>query len=116
MRVTRVFPFIFVKSDSPQRREVREENQYLIFIGMTIAPELYQCSITVELISLCALCVFAVNNQYLINAEPQVKPPPKASSNSVSPRWIRPSRTAVSRASGTEAPEVLPCSPTVITT
>ena len=63
------------------------------------------------------LCVSAVYTiQYLSNAEPQVKPPPKASINRISPRWIRPSRTATSRASGTEAADVLPCSSTVTTT
>ena len=36
----------------------------------------------------------------MIRAEPQVKPPPKASSSRVSPRFILPSRTAVSGASG----------------
>ncbi|MCW8992477.1 MAG: hypothetical protein OQL07_04595 [Gammaproteobacteria bacterium] len=47
MQATRVFPFIFVKSDSPQRRKGREENQYFVFIGMTIAPELYQSAVAV---------------------------------------------------------------------
>src|SRR6185369_6201805 len=54
--------------------------------------------------------------QYLSAAAPQVKPPPIASSTTMSPRLIRPSRTAVSNASGTDAAEVLACSPTVITT
>src|SRR4051795_3690231 len=54
--------------------------------------------------------------QYLSAAAPQVKPPPIASSTTMSPRLIRPSRTAVSSASGTEAADVLACWSTVTTT
>src|SRR5690242_16804219 len=45
--------------------------------------------------------------QYLSAAAPHVKPPPIASSTTRSPRLMRPSRTAVSKASGTDAAEVL---------
>src|SRR5207245_1704469 len=41
--------------------------------------------------------------QYLSAAAPHVKPPPIASRTTTSPRLIRPSRIAVSKASGTEA-------------
>ena len=54
--------------------------------------------------------------QYLSTAAPQVKPPPIASSTTMSPRLIRPSLTAVSNASGTDAAEVLACWSTVTTT
>src|SRR3982751_880156 len=45
--------------------------------------------------------------QYLSAAAPHVKPPPIASSTTISPRLIRPSLTAVSNGSGTEAADVL---------
>ena len=48
--------------------------------------------------------------QYLSAAAPQVNPPPIASSTTRSPRLIRPSLTAVSSASGTDAADVLACS------
>src|SRR4029453_5708402 len=54
--------------------------------------------------------------QYLSTAAPQVNPPPIASSTTTSPRLIRPSLTAVSNASGTDAADVLACSSTVTTT
>src|SRR5437868_8087968 len=54
--------------------------------------------------------------QYLSAAAPHVKPPPIASNTTTSPRLIRPSLTAVSNASGTDAAEVLACSSTVTTT
>src|SRR4051794_358016 len=54
--------------------------------------------------------------QYLSAAAPHVKPPPIASSTTRSPRLIRPSLTAVSNASGTEAAEVLAWRSTVTTT
>jgi hypothetical protein len=46
---------------------------------------------------------------------PQVKPPPTPSSITCCPLRMRPSRTAVSSASGIDAAEVLPCEATVIT-
>ena len=54
--------------------------------------------------------------QYRSAAAPQVKPPPIASSTIRSPRLIRPSLTAVSSASGTDAAEVLACWSTVTMT
>src|SRR6056297_1053238 len=54
--------------------------------------------------------------QYFIRAAPQVNPPPKASSSMVSPRLMRPERTATSSAIGTDAADVLPCMSTVTTT
>ena len=47
------------------------------------------------------------------SAEPQVKPPPMASSSTRSPFLMRPSLTATLSASGIEAAEVLPCWSTV---
>jgi len=41
-------------------------------------------------------------------AEPQVKPPPKASSSTRFPGWMRPPRAASSRAMAVEAAEVFP--------
>ena len=40
-------------------------------------------------------------------AAPHVKPPPMASNTTIWPGWMRPSRVAVSSASGTDAAEVL---------
>ena len=60
--------------------------------------------------------IFGAIIQYLIIAEPQVKPAPKAANNKVSPRFILPSRTAWSSASGMDAPEVFACSSTVAIT
>src|SRR5689334_395036 len=54
--------------------------------------------------------------QYLSAAAPHVKPPPIASSTTMSPCWILPSLTALSKASGTDAADVLACSSTVTTT
>src|SRR5207302_11475590 len=54
--------------------------------------------------------------QYLSAAAPHVKPPPIASRTTMSPRLIRPSLTAVSNASGTDAAEALACRSTVTTT
>src|SRR5438105_6813266 len=54
--------------------------------------------------------------QYLSAAAPHVKPPPIASRTTMSPRLMRPSLTAVSKASGTEAADVFACSSTVTTT
>src|SRR4029078_1220624 len=54
--------------------------------------------------------------QYLRAAAPHVNPPPIASRTTRSPRLIRPSLTAVSNASGTEAADVLACRSTVTTT
>src|ERR1700704_2036384 len=50
------------------------------------------------------------------SAEPQVKPPPMASSSTRSPFFTRPSATATDNASGIDAAEVLPCRSTVSTT
>src|SRR6202007_1847612 len=47
------------------------------------------------------------------SAEPQVKPPPMASSSTKSPFLTRPSPTATDNARGMEAAEVLPCRSTV---
>src|SRR4029078_6408 len=54
--------------------------------------------------------------QYLRAAAPHVNPPPIASRTTRSPRLIRPSLTAVSNASGTEAADVLAWRSTVTTT
>src|SRR4029077_3307061 len=48
--------------------------------------------------------------------DPQVKPPPIASSMTRSPGLMRPSAMPTERASGIEAAEVLPCRSTVRTT
>ncbi len=55
-------------------------------------------------------------DQNLRRTAPQVKPPPTPSSIKVSPRLMRPSRTAASSASGIEAAEVLPWRSTVVMT
>ena len=55
-------------------------------------------------------------NHQRSSAEPQVKPPPIASSMTRCPGLMRPSATATSSASGMEAAEVLPCRSTVETT
>src|SRR4029079_18696361 len=54
--------------------------------------------------------------QYLSAAAPHVNPPHISESTTTSPLWIRPSFTAVSSASGTEAADVLACWSTVTTT
>src|SRR6185503_14380749 len=46
-------------------------------------------------------------HQYLRSTEPQVKPPPTPCNSTLCPGRMRPSRTATSSASGTEAAEVL---------
>ena len=64
----------------------------------------------------CAAPVNPARRYMRTSADPQVKPPPKASSSTRSPGLMRPSRTPVSSASGTEAAEVLPWSCTVTIT
>ncbi len=56
------------------------------------------------------------NGYIRTSAEPQVRPPPSASSSTRSPRLMRPSRHASASASGTEAADVLACRSTVTTT
>ena len=52
------------------------------------------------------VCAAAAHQRRI--AEPQVKPPPIASSSTRSPRLMRPSALASASASGIEAAEVLP--------
>lgn len=84
-------------------------------VGVKLLVALMGVHISVDFMGVRGLSNLWVSRfyQYFTNAEPQVKPPPNASINRVSPGFISPSFMPTSRASGIEAAEVLPWSWTV---